>query len=629
MNDYEKFIYLSRYAKWREDLKRRETWEETVTRYCNFFHAKFGDVFPYKQIWDAIHNLEVVPSMRAMMTAGPALERDNVAGYNCSYVTIDHPRAFDEIMYILMCGTGVGFSVEEKYVKELPTISEELHPTDTTIVVPDSRIGWASSLRELLSLLYSGKCPKWDLSKVRPAGERLKTFGGRASGPEPLNRLFDHCVQLFKGATGRKLTTLECHDLVCKIADVVIVGGVRRSALISLSDHSDNRLHSAKTGQWWIEAPHRALANNSAVYDGKPDFQTFLNDWKDLYESKSGERGIFNREAASRHAGSSGRRDLSGREWGTNPCGEIILRPQGLCNLTEVILRPGDDFGAIVRKVQMATILGTFQSTLTNFRYLRKQWQRNAEEERLLGVSFTGIYDNGLLRNEWYDQDGGLKTCLETLKQHAIDTNKEWSEKLGINQSAAITCIKPSGTVSQLAGVSSGIHPSYSEYYYRTVRLDTKDPLCDFLQTMGLRNEPELFHPESQRVFYFPTKAPEGSLTSDKLSARDHFSLYLTYRKHWCEHNPSTTIYYSDDEFLGLGSLVWNNWDDIGGVSFLPRSDHIYQQAPYIPISEQEYLEATANFPKIDWEKFYQFEKEDMTTNMHELACVGSVCELT
>lgn len=627
-SDYRKFVYMSRYAKWRDDLKRRETWDETVTRFCNFFHSRHGDVFPYKLIWNAIHNLEVVPSMRAMMTAGPALERDNIAGYNCSYVAIDHPRAFDEVMYILMCGTGVGFSVESQYTDQLPVIAEELHPTDTTIVVADSRIGWASALREHLSLLYSGKLPRWDLSKVRPAGARLKTFGGRASGPEPLNQLFIQCVNLFKKAVGRKLTTVECHDLVCSIADVVIVGGVRRSALISLSDLGDSRLRNAKSGQWWIDAPHRALANNSAVYDNKPEFQTFLNEWKELYESKSGERGIFNRESANRHILSGGRRDVQGWDFGTNPCGEIYLRSAGLCNLTEVIVRPGDNFESLRRKVELASILGTFQSTLTDFRYLRKQWKRNAEEERLLGVSLTGIFDNQRLRTDEFDGSCTLGEDLKSLKEHVIETNKQWAAKLGINQSVATTCVKPSGTVSQLAGCSSGIHPSYSQYYWRTVRLDSKDPLCEFLKTTGIRNEPEVFHPDSQRVFYFPTKAPDGALTSEKLTAKDHFSLYLTFRKYWCEHNPSTTIYYSDNEFMELGNLVWNNWDDIGGISFLPRSDHVYQQAPYIPITKEEYEQAVAAFPKIEWEKFYEFEKEDHTTAMHELACVAGTCEI-
>lgn len=627
MNDYQRFIYLSRYAKWREDLGRREKWDETVGRYCDFFSGKF-DVFPRDSIRQAILNLEVVPSMRALMTAGPALERDEIAGYNCSYVAIDNQRAFDEIMYILMCGTGVGFSVESRYTEQLPVVSDEFHSTDTTIVVSDSRVGWASSLRELISLLYSGKIPKWDLGRVRPAGSRLKTFGGRASGPEPLHRLFEQLVQVFKGASGRKLTSLECHDIVCRIADVVIVGGVRRSALISLSDLADTRLRNAKTGQWWVEDPHRALANNSAVYDHKPDFQTFLTEWKSLYESKSGERGIFNREAARTHSERGGRRDVEGWEFGTNPCGEINLRSAGLCNLTEVIVRPGDDFGTLKDKVRCATILGTFQSTLTNFRYLRKQWKRNAEEERLLGVSLTGIYDNERLRTKEFNGLYDLKDFLQELKQHAIETNKEWADRIGVAPSVAITCVKPSGTVSQLAGCSSGIHPSYSRFYYRTVRLDTKDPICDFLAASGVRNEPEVLHPESQRVFYFPNQAPEGSVTSDALNAKDHFRLYLAYRKYWCEHNPSTTIYYNNDEFLQLGNDVWTNWDDIGGVSFLPRSDHVYQQAPYIPITEEEYLNALKTFPKIDWEKFYEFEKEDHTTGSQELACVSGVCEL-
>jgi len=621
MNDYEKFIHLSRYSRWNDDLKRRETWDETCKRYCDFFRERHGNLFPYDMVYEAVHELRVVPSMRAVMTAGPALERDNIAGYNCSYITVDHPRAFDEIMYILMCGTGVGFSVEEHYVERLPIVAEENHPSDTTIVVPDSRIGWSSALRELISLLYSGKTPRWDLSKVRPAGSRLKTFGGRASGPEPLDGLFKKCVALFKRASGRQLTTVECHDLVCSIADVVIVGGVRRSALISLSDLGDHRLRDAKTGAWYINSPERALANNSAVYNSKPDFQTFLTEWKSLYESKSGERGIYNRNSAAKHA-NNGRREIEGWEFGTNPCGEIILRPSGLCNLTEVIVRPSDYFETLYNKIGIATIIGTFQSTLTDFRYLRKQWKRNAEEERLLGVSLTGIYDCEFTRNPINGE------ALERLKQHAIETNRIWAKKLAIPQSAAITCVKPSGTVSQLAGCSSGIHPSYSRYYYRTVRLDVKDPLCTFLKNEGLRWEPEQFHPETQAVFYFPTEAPKGSITSDKLSAKDHFQLYLAYRRHWCEHNPSTTIYYGDNEFLELGSLVWNNWDDIGGVSFLPRSDHIYEQAPYIPIDESTYKDAISKMPAIDWVKFRDFEKEDSTTGSQELACVSGVCEL-
>lgn len=623
--DYQKFIFLSRYAKWNEEIKRRETWIETVDRYINFFSARFPDVFPSDLLRESILELKVVPSMRALMTAGEALDRDNVAGYNCSYVAIDHPRAFDELMYILMCGTGVGFSVEEKYVRQLPTIAEELHETATTIIIADSRIGWASGFRELLSLLYSGKIPKWDLSRVRKAGARLRTFGGRASGPEPLDRLFKTTVVLFKEAAGRQLTSLECHDLVCRIADVVIVGGVRRSALISLSDLGDISMAKAKNGQWWVDSPERALANISAVYSKKPDFNVFLDEWKNLYESKSGERGVFNLQAIREQLSHNNRRESDGREFGTNPCGEIILRSCGFCNLTEVIVRPTDDYKSLRSKVELAAVLGTFQSTLTDFRYLRRVWKNNADEERLLGVSLTGIFDNSDLRGT---SERLINDLLGDLKNVAIETNKEWAARLGIPQSVAVTCVKPSGTVSQLAGCSSGIHPAFSKFYYRTVRLDSKDPLYSFLQASGVRIEPEKFHSGLQGVVYFPCKAADGAAISEGVTAKDHFNLYLKYRRHWCEHNPSTTIYYSDDEFFELGDLVWNNWNDIGGIAFLPRTDHVYDQAPYIPITEEEYNKAVSEFPKIDWGKFYEFEKEDQTTNQHDLACSAGMCEL-
>jgi ribonucleoside-triphosphate reductase len=554
------------------------------------------------------------------MTAGPALERDEMAGFNCSFIAVDHPRAFDEVMYILMCGTGVGYSTESQHVDKLPLVAESLHASDTTITVPDSRTGWASSFRELLALLYSGQVPKWDLSKIRAAGARLKTFGGRASGPEPLNSLFQYTVELFRGAVGRRLTTLECHDLVCKIADVVVVGGVRRSALIGLSDLNDRPLSNAKNGQWWVETPHRALANNSAVYNGKPDFDTFLREWQTLYESKSGERGIFNRMAAREQAASSGRRDADGFAFGTNPCGEIILRSMGLCNLTEVIIRPKDTIETLRAKVKIATILGTFQSTLTNFRYVRRGWQKNAEEERLLGVSFTGIFDNIVTAS------GTL--ALKGLKESAIETNRTWAEKLGIPQSAAITCVKPSGTVSQLAGCSSGIHPSYAPYYLRSVRSDNKDPITVFLKEQGVPYEPESLHPENVTVFYFPVKAPEGSISRNEIKALAHLHIYDSYRSLWCEHNPSITVYYSDDEFMAVGDWVWNNFDRIGGIAFLPRSDHIYAQAPYMEITKEDYEERIKSFPKIDWDKFYSYEKEDQTKNQHDLACSAGLCEL-
>jgi ribonucleoside-triphosphate reductase len=622
VNNYEKYIHLSRYARWNDILGRRERWPETVARYCDFFKGRFGDTFPYDLVRKHIESLSVVPSMRCLMTAGKALDIDEVAGYNCSYVAIDHPRAFDEIMYILMCGTGVGFSVEEKYVEQLPAIEGDFHTTDTTITVPDSRVGWASSFRELISLLYSGRIPKWDLSRIRPAGARLKTFGGRASGPEPLASLFSWTTDLFRKAAGRRLSTLEAHDLVCKIADVVIVGGVRRSALISLSDLRDRPLAKAKMGSWWTENPQRALANNSAVYSSKPEFESFLREWQLLYESKSGERGIFNRVAATKQAASSGRRDTEGWEFGTNPCGEIILRSMGFCNLSEVIVRPDDTFESLKEKVEVATIIGTFQSTLTNFRYLRKGWKKNAEEERLLGVSFTGIFDNIQMCGEWQEAH------LENLKQHAINVNREWADKLGIPCSAAITCVKPSGTVSQLAGCSSGIHPAYAPYYLRSVRSDNKDPITQFLKDSGVPFEPEKGHPDTISVFYFPVKAPEGSVTRNEISAMEHLRIYDIYRKYWCEHNPSITVYYGDDEFLDVGSWVYRNFDSVGGIAFLPRSDHVYAQAPYQEITEEDYLQRSSTFPVVDWEKFYEYEKEDQTVNQHDLACSAGLCEL-
>jgi ribonucleoside-diphosphate reductase alpha chain len=619
MDNYQKFIHLSRYARWIPELNRRETWDETVGRYISFFTTRFGGVFPDRELTQAISSLAVVPSMRAMMTAGEALARDNVAAFNCSFLAMNHPRAFDELMYILMCGTGVGFSVESKYVNQLPVISEEFHDSGTTVVVPDSRIGWASSFREVLSLLYSGRIPKYDLSRVRPAGSKLRVFGGRASGPGPLKGLFDYSARLFTTAAGRKLSTIEVHDLVCRIADVVIVGGVRRSALISLSELNDPRMAHAKDGQWWIENPERALANNSAVYTEKPDFNTFLREWQTLYESKSGERGIFNRVATKLQAEMSGRREVEGWDFGTNPCGEIILRPNGLCNLTEVIVSSRDTQATLKQKIKWAAILGTFQSTLTDFRYLRKTWKQNAEEERLLGVSLTGIYDNPIT----YNPD---LSFLKELKDIAVETNKQWASKIGINPSAAITCIKPSGTVSQLASCSSGIHPAYSSYYIRAVRLDNKDPICSFLKDSGVRSEPELGHPDSQTVFYFPRKS--SGVTRDRITALSHLDLYKKYRYNYCEHNPSITVYYSDDEFLKVGNWVWENYDNIGGIAFLPRNDHVYKQAPYTEITEEEYNQLVKEQPELNFEKFYEYEKEDTTTGTQELACTAGICEV-
>lgn len=598
----------------------------------DWWHSKY-EQFPKELVRSAILNLEVMPSMRSLMTAGEALDRDHMAGYNCSYVAVDNPRVFDEIMYILMCGTGVGFSVEEQYVKQLPGVAEEFHNSETRIVVPDSKIGWASSFRDLISMLYAGRIPQWDLSKLRPAGAPLRTFGGRSSGPEPLNALFGFTVGLFRKAAGRKLTSLEVHDLVCKIADIVVVGGVRRSALISLSNLSDDRMRSAKSGQWWIEEGQRALANNSAVYNEKPEVGIFMREWQALYESKSGERGIFNRSAAVGKSKENGRRDIEGYEFGTNPCGEIILRPCGLCNLSEVVVRSGDSFEDLLRKVEIATIIGTFQSTLTNFRYVRSIWKRNAEQERLLGVSFTGIMDHSMLSGIWESWEtngvsGTLPETLEKLKNHAIETNKKWAALLGINASVAITTVKPSGTVSQLVDSASGIHPRQFPFYLRTVRNDKKDPLSSLLKSEGVYAEDDVTNPQATDVFYFPQKSPGESLTTRDVSALDQLEHYLVFRTHWCEHNPSITVYVREHEWMEVGAWVYRNFDSLGGVSFLPLTDHVYKQAPYQEISEEEFAQWETKTPKVDWNRLKEFESRDNTTITTELACAAGYCEI-
>lgn len=641
MDNYQSYVHKSRYARYLPELQRRETWEETVDRYVGFFADKL-DAKTQERIRQAILNMDVMPSMRAMMTAGKALDRDNVAGFNCSYIPIDSPRSFDELMYILLCGTGVGFSVERQYITKLPEVSEDFHPTDTVIHVADSKIGWAKAFRELVSLLYSGQVPTWDTSTIRPAGAPLKTFGGRASGPEPLLELFKFTVELFKEAAGRKLNSIECHDLCCKVAQVVVVGGVRRSALISLSNLTDDRLRRAKHGQWWLDEPQRALANNSVCYTEKPDFEAFMNEWVALYESKSGERGMFSRVASQKQAAKNGRRDAD-RDFGTNPCSEIILRPYQLCNLSEVVVRPEDTLETLQEKVEIASILGTLQSTLTNFRYLRKVWKNNTEEECLLGVSLTGILDNTVLGTNHLDvnvqdlvnffkpaspflsEDHTLKGALESLKQTAIDTNKKWAKKLGVNQSTAITCVKPSGTVSQLVDSASGIHGRFAPYYIRRVRADARDPLCQVLQDAGVPSEVDVTSPTTM-VFSFPKKAPEGSVMASEQSGMDQLRLWKIYQDHWCEHKPSITVYYKDEEFLEIGNWLYNNFDDVSGVSFLPYSEHTYDQAPYEAISKEAYEDMLKTFPtEFNWDIV---EGTDVTEGAQSLACVGNTCEI-
>jgi len=629
--EYQEFIHLSRYSRWLPEKGRRETWSETVGRYFDFFtehlqeqnNFKLDDV-SRKRLEEAVLSQKVMPSMRCLMTAGEALKRENVSGYNCSYVAVDSPRAFDEILYILMNGTGVGFSVERQDVMKLPNVADELHETDTTIVVPDSKLGWAKSMKELIHLLYSGQIPSWDLSKVRPAGAPLKTFGGRASSPEPLDQLFRFSINIFKNATGRKLTSLECHDLVCKIAEVVVVGGVRRSALISLSNLSDDRMRVAKSGQWWEDHGQRALANNSACYTEKPEIGIFMDEWKSLYDSKSGERGIFNRQSAKEQAGRNGRRD-NDWDFGTNPCSEIILRSKQFCNLSEVVIRATDDMKTLKDKVKFATILGTFQSTLVNFKYLTRDWAKNTQEERLLGVSLTGIMDNTLTNGK----EPGLDKRLDELRKVAIATNAEWADKIGIQQSVSITCVKPSGTVSQLVDSASGIHARHNPYYIRTVRADKKDPLALYMKDAGFPCEDDVMKPDHTYVFSFPMKAPENAVMRQDMSAIEQLELWLVYQKHWCEHKPSVTISVKEDEWFEVGAWVYKHFDWMSGVSFLPYSEHVYKQAPYQDCDSVMYQRELDKMPKnIDWTQLSAYETTDMTEGAQELACVAGGCEI-
>lgn len=632
--EYQNYIAISRYARWIEKENRRETWSETVERYVSYMQGRYEKLTKKKldkkerDRWvDAITTLKVMPSMRALMTAGPALDKDNVAGFNCSYVAIDNVRTFDEIMYILMCGTGVGFSVERQYVDKLPEIAEKFHTTETVIKVRDSKIGWAKSYRELIAMLYAGQIPQFDMSLVRPAGAKLKTFGGRASGPDPLRDLFKFSIETFQKASGRKLTSIECHDIVCKIADVVVCGGVRRSALISLSNLSDIRMRDAKTGQWWDNNPQRSYANNSVAYTEKPDIGTFMKEWVSLYDSKSGERGIFNRVASQKMATRSGRRDGE-YDFGTNPCSEIVLRNKQFCNLSEVVVRPDDTEKTLKEKVEIATIFGTLQSTLSDFRYLTKQWKDNTEEERLLGVSLTGIMDNFILSGGAFNE-AVLKSMLVNLKNHAIETNKKWAELLGVNQSTAITCVKPSGTVSQLVDSASGIHPRYSPYYLRTVRADKKDPLCDMMIDKGFHAEDDVMKPNDTKVIYFPMKSPVESVMRDAKSAIEQLEIWKLYQLYWCEHKPSITVYVKEEEWLQVGAWVYENFDVMSGVSFLPHSDHSYKQAPYQEVDKKTYQEWVAKTPRnINWMDLTQYEKEDTTTSSKELACTAGACEI-
>ena len=624
MDQYREYIAASRYARFIDEKNRRETWEETTKRFVDYIFSRTDvikdDEELKKEITFAIYNHEVMPSMRAMMTAGKSADRDNTCVYNCSYLPVDDPKSFDEAMFILLCGTGVGFSVESSNINKLPEVPDTLFDSEHTIAVHDSKEGWAKALRLLLAHLWAGEIPKWDMSKIRPAGARLKTFGGRASGPDPLIDLFNFVVATFKHAKGRKLNSLECHDIMCKIGEVVVVGGVRRSAMISLSDLDDERIRHAKAGPWWDTAPHRALANNSAVYNETPTVGKFMEEWLSLYNSHSGERGIFNREAAKKTVSKFGHRDPN-FEFGTNPCSEIILRPYQFCNLTEVVIRHDDTKKSLERKVILATILGTIQSTFTKFPYLRKVWQKNTEEERLLGVSLTGIFDNTLMTT----QGDKLNEILNELRNVARDTNKIWAEKLGVPTSAAITCVKPSGTVSQLVDSASGIHPRHSKFYIRRVRGDKKDPLTTFLVEQGVPSEDCVYKPTQTTVFSFPQKAPDG-LTRSDVTPISHLELWLTYQREWCEHKPSVTISVEEKDWPSVGAWTWDHFDQISGVSYLPYDGGTYRQAPYEECTEAEYKELKAKMPVIDWTKFQEIT--DNVEGAQMLACVSGVCEI-
>ena len=632
-NPYENFIAISRYARWIPTENRRETWGETVDRYFDFMvghlnkeHSYVPDPALVNELKSEVFNRNVMPSMRSVMTAGDALNRDNVAGYNCSFLPVDSLRSFDEAMYILMCGTGVGFSVEHVYVDKMPVVNEHFEKSDTVIVVGDSKAGWAKALRELLALLWQGQIPTWDVSQVRPAGARLKTFGGRASGPAPLVSLFEFAIKTVQGAAGRKLKSIEAHDIMCKIGEVVVVGGVRRSAMISLSDLNDHDMARAKSGAWWENNSQRALSNNSVSYTEKPSMSDFITEWKNLYDSQSGERGIYNVQAAQNQAAKNGRRDPSIR-YGTNPCSEIILRPYQFCNLSEVIVREGDTIDTLARKVELATVLGTWQSTLTNFKYLRKVWKENTEEERLLGVSITGQFGHSLMSGK--DGLDKLTDVLSNLKQVAIDTNGDEAEKIGINKAAAITCVKPSGTVSQLTGVSSGMHPWHNDYYIRTVRGDKKDPLTQFLIDSGVPAEDDVMKPNDTTVFSFPVKAPENSVLRNDLTAIEHLETWLVYQRAWCEHKPSITVSVRDNEWMEVGAWVYKHFDELSGISFLPYSDHTYKQAPYQDATKEEYDALVESFPdEIRWADIAFYETTDGTTGTQDLACAAGYCEV-
>lgn len=634
--DYQNYIAKSRYARFLDSEGRREHWDETVTRYLDYFEQDLDERHGYKvpatlrsELYSAIHDLHVMPSMRALMTAGEAAKRENLAVYNCAYLPLDRPRAFAEALYILMCGTGVGFSVERQYANMLPEVPSDFSRTAFDIVVGDSKMGWAVAFEDLLTCLYAGTIPHIIYDEIRSAGERLKVFGGRASGPEPLQRLFEFTIRTFRNAAGRKLNSLECHEIATMTGDIVVVGGVRRSAEISLSNLSDPRMRDAKSGDWRAHKPHLQLANNSVAYTEKPDVGAFMAEWHSIYMSKSGERGIFNRVGAQKKVLRLGRRDHR-FDFGVNPCGEIILRPRGLCNLSESVVRRNDSLAELREKARLAAILGTWQATQTRFGFVEPDWRKNAEEERLLGVSQTGIYDNPMMRGDMGMEALGRQ--LHDLKGVVLSTNREMAYEIGISPSAAATTVKPSGTVSQLVNSPSGIHQGHAPYYIRRVSADNKDPVTQFMIDSGIPNEPHATKPNDMTVFSFPIALAHDTVTREQVTAIQHLELVKLYNNVWSEHAVSCTVSIKEHEWPEVGGWVYNNFDDVVGLAFLPHfaEDSSYTQMPYETIDKWQYEDLLAKMPKaLDWSKLAEYEAgEDTVTGTREFACQGNTCEI-
>jgi ribonucleoside-diphosphate reductase alpha chain len=638
MSLYQQVIFKTRYARWVEEEGRRENWDETVKRYCDYFEDHLKEKHSHKiprkvlkEVYDSIYNLEVMPSMRTLMTSGKALESAEVANYNCAFLVVDAVRAFSEHMYVLMCGAGSGFSVERRFTEKLPEVPEELHPSDTTIIVADSRKGWCAAYNQYLNLLFAGNIAKVNVDKVRKEGTRLKTFGGYASGPGPLLDLFKHTEEIFRGAQGRQLRPIEVFSIMCYIAQIVVVGGVRRSATIALFDKDDIEMRTAKSGYWFNDPKrkHYAMANISAVFETKPAAAEFMDIWRDLVASKAGEPGILNRKALWEGAEAIGRatryEDGSRIPYGVNPCSEIVLQPYSFCNLTGAAIRPEDTLEDIKKKVRVATIIGTWQATVTDFDYLRKVWQSNVEDERLLGVCLAGIMDHPVL-SQTTEESARWENELREL---AWEVNKSIAEDIGINTTASVTAIKPAGNSGELYDVASGIHPRYAPYYIRSIRQSNGDPMTEFLKATGIPHEVSVQNARDS-IFYFPVKSPEGAICAKDRTAIQQLEHWLHMKRNYATHTISATVYVREHEWIAVGAWVYDNFNEVTGLSFLPYDDHIYQQAPYTPCSAEDYEKARGKMPEeIDWSLLKHFEQSDSTTVSQEFACTGGSCALT